>query len=69
MGEEVPNTDQRAQRNLKGRDTPWFKSLIIEMQGKERRGETETERERGSERKRKERREDKEKGRGERSER
>jgi hypothetical protein len=37
MGEEVPNTDQSAQQNLKGRDSLWFKSFIIEMQGKERR--------------------------------
>jgi hypothetical protein len=37
------------QRNLKGRDSPWFKSFTIEMQGKERRLEREREREREEE--------------------
>jgi hypothetical protein len=36
MREEVPNTDQSAQRVLKEQRL-WFKSFIIEMQGKERR--------------------------------
>jgi hypothetical protein len=45
MGEEVPNTDQMAQQNLKGRDSLWFKSFIIKMQGEREK----VERERGEE--------------------
>ena len=42
--EEVPNTDQSAQRNLKGRDTLWFKSFIIERQGERIEGKRERDR-------------------------
>jgi hypothetical protein len=52
IGEEVPNTDQSAQQALKEqRDSLWFKSFIIEMQGEREKGGGERgERERGRER-------------------
>jgi hypothetical protein len=49
MGEEVPNTDQSAQRALKEQKL-WFKSFIIEIQGEERRYKGGRERERQRER-------------------
>ena len=70
MREEVPNTDQSAQRVLKEQRL-WFKSFIIEMQGKERRyiyiwGGEAREKERGEERRRRQReREEKREVRGE----
>jgi hypothetical protein len=51
MGEEVPNTDQSAQRALKEQKL-WFKSFIIEIQGEERRYKGGRERERQRERER-----------------